>query len=202
MVKTMIIDQDYYDEQYFNGGKDAYCSYEYQNSYYEFAKKIIDFCSDSKTFFDVGCGRGFLLRGYIENGINKDSVFGIDWSKWAANNADYTVKDRVKNCGILEFKTNNKYDVVTCFDVLEHIDISQLTDVIDRLKKWCNEYLVVTCMVERVDTDKDKSHISIMTLEDWSNLLKCDYFNVIEVNNKILNENHNKLLVLKRKLFV
>jgi len=72
---------------------------------------------------DVGCGMGFFVKYLRYLNVN---VYGIDISKYAISFADDSVR---KYLTVLDMETtqlplapgNNKWDVITIFDVLEHL---------------------------------------------------------------------------------
>ena len=109
-----------------------------------------------------------MLKGYIENGIDLENVFGIDISKWAIDNAETSIISRVLNYDVKDLDDYPAtYDVVSAFDFLEHISKEDVLEVINVLKKKTNKYLVVTLMTEKVDWDNDPTHITIVPLEKW-----------------------------------
>lgn len=99
-------------------------------------------CSDIQTFIDVGCGAGELACTLAENG--KKGV-AVDFSENAIEIAEGIRKSRdipAKNLsfklGGLENVKNRKFDLVTCFEVLEHIenDTALLENLIKHSKKY------------------------------------------------------------------
>ncbi len=70
---------------------------------------------------DVGCGPGTFLARAQSAGY---SVTGIDFDREAVEQARRAVGDRVHAVSLEEFlkKTDRRYDVVTFFEVLEHMD--------------------------------------------------------------------------------
>ena len=70
---------------------------------------------------DVGCGPGAFLARAQSVGY---SVTGIDFDREAVEQARSVVGDHVYTLSLEEFleKTDRRYDVVTFFEVLEHMD--------------------------------------------------------------------------------
>jgi 8-oxo-dGTP pyrophosphatase MutT (NUDIX family)/ubiquinone/menaquinone biosynthesis C-methylase UbiE len=85
----------------------------------------------SKNLLDVGCGTGYgteLLSTHV------NSAVGIDISSDAINFASQNYHKsnlEYKNCNINEL--TKKYDVITCFEVLEHIDLHQVPMFIENM---------------------------------------------------------------------
>jgi len=73
---------------------------------------------------DIGCGGGILTEPLSRLGAK---VTGIDTNKKAINIAkEHAKKSKLKinyyNTNISEFTTTNKFDLITCMEVLEHVD--------------------------------------------------------------------------------
>jgi 2-polyprenyl-3-methyl-5-hydroxy-6-metoxy-1,4-benzoquinol methylase len=78
------------------------------------------FIKPSDFLLDVGCGDGLFLKEMKKKGM--ENLFGIDF---AARDGIKNEKDgiNIENATIDEFSNRNigKFDVVACFQVLEHI---------------------------------------------------------------------------------
>lgn len=85
-----------------------------------FPKGIIDIVLEKfqpKSVLDVGCGTGVALGYFKDNDIN---VIGIENSRLAirqSKNADLIIKHNLKK----PFDLKRKFDMVWCFEVIEHI---------------------------------------------------------------------------------
>ena len=83
---------------------------------YTFASKFI---TKSDKILDIGCGFG-KFTNFISN---KENFTGLDISE---NARDYGTKNNIKIINELIqnhcIKNENNYDVITCFQILEHID--------------------------------------------------------------------------------
>jgi len=73
---------------------------------------------EGRELLDVGCYAGFFLELARERGFR---VEGIEPSRWAAQHAGTRLGLSVSNCTIEEFPTDRRYDVVTLWDVIEHL---------------------------------------------------------------------------------
>jgi len=87
---------------------------------------------------DVGCGGGILTEPLSRLGAK---VTGIDTNKKAINVAkEHAKKNNLQisyyNTSISEFMTTNKFDLITCMEVLEHVEnINLIIKEIKRLLK-------------------------------------------------------------------
>jgi len=93
---------------------------------------------------DVGCAKGFLVEGLVELGYD---AHGWDVSKWAVADADAAIRDRLS---VVDLERRQltvgrpRYDLVTAFEVLEHVDPSKVPQVLKRLRRVSDGYLVAT----------------------------------------------------------
>ena len=79
---------------------------------------------NSLKFLDVGCGGGILCEPLARLG---GSVTGIDSNKKAINVAiehakRCELKINYKNCDLADLNCTEKFDVITCMEVLEHLE--------------------------------------------------------------------------------
>ena len=77
---------------------------------------------DGVNFLDVGCGGGILCEPLARLG---GSVTGIDSNKKAIDVAieharRYELDINYKNCDLADLNCTEKFDVITCMEVLEH----------------------------------------------------------------------------------
>jgi len=162
-----------YDEAYYTGGRGAYRHYEYNAKWKRRASRLMARFGDARTFLDVACARGFLLRGYVENGVNPEDVYGIDISEWAVAHSESIISHRTRCCSIFDFSPTVRWDLVTAYDFLEHIEKERMQEVVSILEECCGKYLQVVLMISKASWDTDVSHQSIMPLDEW-----IGYFNL------------------------
>ena len=127
-----IYDKKYFSNQAFNGAKSPFYGYgryledkDYIKDTFNKRLKIINKLSRRGRLLDVGCALGFFLELARDNGWD---VQGLEISKHAYNYAKNMLKLPVVN-KMLEksrFKSNS-FDVVTMFDVIEHLSDPKFT---------------------------------------------------------------------------
>jgi SAM-dependent methyltransferase len=71
-----------------------------------------------RTVFDAGCAHGFLLEALNDRGVD---VRGRDISKFAVSKVRSDLKSRVE-LGTISDPISGAYDLVTCIEVLEHME--------------------------------------------------------------------------------
>jgi len=112
---------EWYDYGYFHG--DAYDNYTFENVRRKFLGKISfvkKFHKGEGRLLDVGCALGFSVKIAQDEGFD---AFGVDLSKYAVSEARKLVGDRVL-CADVETEipfASRYFDVVTAWDVLEHL---------------------------------------------------------------------------------
>ncbi len=96
-------------------------------------------CLKNIKVLDIGCGGGILCEPLTRLGAE---VTGIDTSKKAIRTARAhsklgNLKIKYLNTDFLNFKSSQKYDVITAMEVLEHVE--DLNLVINNIKKNLNK---------------------------------------------------------------
>ena len=88
---------------------------------------------------DVGCGGGIFCEPLARLGAN---VTGIDTNKKAIHSAkihakSQNLKIRYLNTNLVSINSEEKFDIITCMEVLEHVDdvLIVLQDIKRKLKK-------------------------------------------------------------------
>ncbi len=129
-----------------------------------------------KTALDIGCAYGYSSMALEELGYETCSV---DVSKWGLKQAKNVTRGDLLICDAqtgLPFKSES-FDVVTCFDVLEHLVHPETA--FQRMLESCRGVLVCTTpnkavekTIRRFTGDYDETHISTRYASDWERLLK------------------------------
>lgn len=139
-----------------------------------------------KTALDVGCAYGYAVDVLKSFGYD---AYGFDASKYSVKQArrnhasDFAVCDVQKG---LPFK-NEIFDLVTCFDVLEHLTdpLQAIKDVSDSCKNimiWTTPNRAVEKPIKKVLRDFDETHIAVRTPWEWKKYLREKFrFNFVKV---------------------
>ena len=125
-------------------------------------KDIIKYCDkkDIENILDIGCGEGsksFILANYFSNA----KVLGIDFTdegiKKANNNYSEVNNLYFKKADIFKIQTE-KYDMVSCLEVLEHIEDWQI--VLKNICNISNKYILISVPTGRMrDYEKYVGHL-------------------------------------------
>lgn len=87
----------------------------YQKDLKKIKKYLNDKNQEDIMLLDVGCGEGYFIKEAIKKGFKCE---GIEPSKTHIPSKEFNFK--IFNTFLQNFKTKNKYDVITLLDVLEH----------------------------------------------------------------------------------
>jgi 2-polyprenyl-3-methyl-5-hydroxy-6-metoxy-1,4-benzoquinol methylase len=90
------------------------------------------------AILDVGCGAGYLLRKYHNQGLN---ITGVEVSTVCCNK--YLSGLKYYNIDVVDFAnvTEDKYDILYCFGTLEHIRKQNLGAFLGACKKLSGKCL-------------------------------------------------------------
>ncbi len=122
-----------------------------------------------RTALDVGCALGYLPRELRSLSVE---AYGVDVSRWAVERANLPY---VRQVNVADERLRDKFDLVTAYDVLEHIPEERLEFVVANLWDATARFLVVVPAVyeEGVTHDfNDPSHIVFHSRPWWESLFR------------------------------
>lgn len=122
--------------------------------------------STPSTLLDVGCAKGFLVLSLRNLGIN---AIGIDASEYAISSTPEEVKDFIAHGLVEDLETcrEGQFDIVTAFDVLEHLDEKDVPQACKNLLFAADKYIIVCVPTWKVEGDLDVTHKTIRPREWW-----------------------------------
>lgn len=128
-----------------------------------------------KTALDVGCAYGYAV-GILES-FGYDAC-GIDISKYSVKQAKENHSADLVVCDVQKgfpFK-NGIFDLVTCFEVLEHL--RNPLEAIKNMFDSCKNVMICTTPnraverpIKKILRDFDKTHITVKTPWEWKKYL-------------------------------
>ncbi len=129
-----------------------------------------------RSALDVGCAYGYgvsLLNSLGYNALGTDiSSYGLTQGKERLRESVFVVCDAQEN---LPFK--GKFDLVTCFEVLEHL--KNPLSAVQNMYESCKDVLLCTTpnktterIFKRISRGFDKTHINVKTPSEWSEQIR------------------------------
>lgn len=128
-------------------------------------------CGHGKSALDIGCAYGYTSQTLSSLGYE---TVGVDVSAWGTKQAKSLLGSEFLVCDVqthLPFNAD-KFDLVTCFDVLEHLPNPEMA--VSNMFDVCKGTLVCTTPNKKVEKpirklmrDYDETHISAKTPADW-----------------------------------
>lgn len=204
--------ENFYDFDYYENGLDSKKSL-YENyrwipeltiplaqQFIEVMKMSEDFSAiKSPKILDFGCAKGFLVKAFRELGYE---AYGIDVSEYAISQAPSDITNFlscIKSDSSLQIPHWPEFDYILAKDVLEHIEVSNLSNVLIQLRKLSPRLLVVVPLGDGInyfisDYENDPSHVIKEDLPWWENLLLSHNFKIKSTYDVgILKENWKDL---------
>lgn len=114
----IIYDNDFYKE---NNKREVLDTYDYRKNLFakerlEYITNKCDFNKESDKLLDLGCGYGYFLKYLTENDIECCGLELTDFFVEVCQEKGLNVKKT-----FLEDEDDNSYNIITMFDVLEHL---------------------------------------------------------------------------------
>lgn len=133
-----------------------------------------------KSVLVCGCAFGFLVLRLREE---KYDARGIDVAQYPLNIAPEKVKPYLENMNVksmIEF-TDNKFELVTVFDVLEHLYIEEILQAIKEINRVASKFILIRVPVpysnsefwvsdfsNHPDCKTHKGHVSVYPWNFWA----------------------------------
>lgn len=138
-----------------------------------FAKSRANWISrkhNPRSSLDVGTGSGKLVQELLKKNVD---AFGIDISQFQINNLTPGLKKRILHGNIsnLPFE-DKKFDVVSAFQVLEHIEKAELNKSLQEMARISRQYLILEMpTLENYNASIDPTHVSILVYQEWLSII-------------------------------
>lgn len=153
---------------------------------------IKDYCKGE--ILEIGCGNCRFLRHLLSK-IPGISVSGVDLSETGISVCKKTIpQGKFYSADFFDFISEKKYDVVLCFQTLEHIG-----DHIGFLKKMidaCRQGGMLIITVPNKYTDACNQHVHFWDTDEFNYLLG-NYVDVVKT--VLFNEDQNIVSICKTK---
>ena len=184
------MNERFYDEDYYikglESGKSAYRNYRWiPELTIPMVNTIINYLgiNPKESVLDYGCARGYCVKALRI--LNRKS-YGFDISQYAINNCDPGVKDF---CSYNDSVLDTEYNYIIIKDVLEHLTIEQIEDLLSKLHFKKKVFIVLPLGNENgyiaPANNLDKSHIICESNEWWSALFRKNNLKIIRFTHTI-----------------
>lgn len=120
------------------------------------------------TVLDAGCAMGFLVEGLRKHGVEAS---GVDVSEYAISKVHDSVAEHCR-VGSLSEPLGQRYDLVTCIEVLEHIPPEEADRAIANLCAATDTLLLSTTPQDYGEA----THLNVQQPEVWSAALAREGF--------------------------
>jgi len=174
-----------YNREYFNKQFLGYAFSKEKRKIFQYHLNILFSMKNKiKTVLDIGCAFGYFLSLCDKVGIK---TYGLEVSDYAVNEAKkYTQAEIRKPVKLNSLFINERFDVITAFDVLEHLNNDKriLKFAYDRLKTDGILYGTTPnakYFLNRLFGEADPTHINVHGAVYWFNLLRDIGFRDIKI---------------------
>jgi 2-polyprenyl-3-methyl-5-hydroxy-6-metoxy-1,4-benzoquinol methylase len=125
---------------------------------------------EARTFLDLGCAKGFLVRALRDRGLE---AWGIDHSPWAIAQADPAAQPYLRLADINDARDEWQFDVVVAMSILESLTEEQIRHFLPQACRRTRQALFATipgleqASDRRNAEDRDLSHITMRPRTWW-----------------------------------
>lgn len=181
VIMPFDIDAGFYDREYFTGKKGG-SRFAYHESIFgalihnskDFLRALlIKLEFNPKSVLDVGCGLGRLVKWLRFLGVD---ARGLDFSEYVRSFAESSVKNYIKSGEVTEIPyPDDNFDLVTSFDLMQHIDRSKIKQAIKETIRVSKKYIIHKIYTRentwfRITHRLDFSHISLFSKKYWDKI--------------------------------
>jgi ubiquinone/menaquinone biosynthesis C-methylase UbiE len=175
-------------ERYFESCESTSILKDRKPLYHRFWVRYIRKHKKDGRLLDVGCGKGFFLK-YAKKSYE---TYGIDISEFAIEKSRERLDSPrlyVGDVTHLAFSAGY-FDIVTCFDVLEHVD-NPTTAVKECERVLAGNGLLIVSVPnteslglklnkQRWFGYRDPKHVSLLSTQEWVNLVQACGFEIVD----------------------
>lgn len=144
----------------------------------KFNNKIHSIFNRNISVLDLGCAGGGMVRSFLEQG---DLAIGIEGSDFCKKNGLHEwphmpnrlfTADITKPFQILEHGNPIKFDLITSWEVLEHISQDDLPQVFDNIEKHLKDDCIFVASINTMLDRNKRYHQTIESKSWWIDFIK------------------------------
>jgi ADP-heptose:LPS heptosyltransferase/2-polyprenyl-3-methyl-5-hydroxy-6-metoxy-1,4-benzoquinol methylase len=123
----------------------------------------------ARSFLDIGCAKGFLVRTLRERGLD---AWGFDHSAWAIAHADADARPFLQQADVAAAQYDRPFDVLVAMSVLESLSEDQIHAFLPRARPWARQALLAVIATPEnsahmAGRDRDLSRITLRDRQWW-----------------------------------
>ncbi len=169
----------WYDADYFETGvksnwENGYTWPLFKGVFEDAAAWLTEIFPDARTFLDIGCAKGFMVKALRQRGLE---AWGFDHSPWALGHADPAARPFLRSGDTSTISFDRPFDVVIAMSVLESLTDEQLSTFLPRARSWATQALCAVIAMPRVtgtrsEETRDQSQITWHDRDGWIDRLR------------------------------
>ncbi|WP_127480263.1 class I SAM-dependent methyltransferase [Nocardioides pantholopis] len=150
----------YYNEAHLGGAGEYDWSNDHWRGFFTMVAERIVGLTEPTSVLDVGCAKGLLVQALA--GLRVDAR-GFDISDFAVESAHPDVRDRLWVASATE-PIDGRYDLITCIEVLEHMDAADAQRAIDAMCAASDRILFSSTPSDFAES----THINVHPTAQWA----------------------------------
>lgn len=139
---------------------------------------------------DIGCGHGHRAYCFMENEV---PAYGFDFKEAIDTHPYPQLKDNLKEGTLTKIPFDETFDLIICYDVLEHLELTELDSALQEIKRVASKSIVFSIpFIGNPDLKNDPTHKIFQTREWWITELS-KYFKMSDAPKTFLF--YNQMLI-------
>jgi ADP-heptose:LPS heptosyltransferase/glycosyltransferase involved in cell wall biosynthesis len=172
---------EWYDADYFEHGrksnwKNGYHWRDFAGLFRDTAEFLTTTFTESHSFLDAGCAKGFLVRALRER---QKEAWGFEHSAWALDRAEELARPFLRQASAESAEFDRTFDITLAFSLLESLTEEQAFAFLQRAGTWTRQaFVAVICTCEDdsqrrclAEEDHDLAHITLRSRAWWHDLI-------------------------------
>jgi ADP-heptose:LPS heptosyltransferase/glycosyltransferase involved in cell wall biosynthesis/SAM-dependent methyltransferase len=162
-------DADYFEHGQTSNWQQGYTWPLFRGVFTDAAAYLAEMFPEARSFLDVGCAKGFLVRALRERGLEAE---GFDHSPWAIEHAESAARPHLRLADADTVAFDRRFDLTVAMSVLESLTEEQLRRLLPRARGWTTQALLAVIETRHDAKDRDLSHITIRDRAWWRALFR------------------------------
>ena len=164
-------------------------------AFYKTLSGVFDF-QKVKSFCDVGCATGHLINE-VKRSFPYCKVRGYEYFQYHKDASPSTITEEIVIHDMRDpISENDKFDIVLCTEVGEHIDPAYTSAFLENLKKLTGKYLIMSWSDSGGEHDRandpNHQHLNPMKFEQFREMMEQNGFYLLENQTaKLLETSHS-----------